>query len=479
MTATIPEVDTGAPGPRRKALPSLTGMRFFAALLVFFIHSLQPIGPVDPTGPVNPFADRSVAQGLLKFFGPAGYLGVSFFFLLSGFVITWSVRPGERLTAYWRRRVVKIFPNHLVMWAAAMLLFASAYTPVSTWLPNLFLVNSWINEFTVQMSVNAPSWSLCSELLFYLSFPFLLLAVRRVRTEHLWWWAGGAAAATAGVALVTKTLLPDTPRLPVIPLSPTQNWFNYTFPPMRMFEFVLGMLLARLVIAGRWPRIPAGWVVALLAAGYAAAMYAPAPFNFVSVTVVPFGVAIASVARADVHGVRTRLDGRVLVWLGNVSFGFYLCQGVVIFWGRQKLLGNGQFTTPVAILVMIGMFAATLLGGWLLYACVEMPAMRHLSRSRAERAERAAARSAPADAVTAGAGTADAVAAGTVIPVAADAGTVIPMAAGTGTGTGTGTVAADAGAPAGLVAEAQAAPITPITPAEPSAAAGSGPVRAS
>lgn len=389
MTATIPEVDSGASRARRKALPSLTGMRFFAALLVFFIHSLQPIGPVDPTGPVNPFADKDVAQGLLKFFGPAGYLGVSFFFLLSGFVITWSARPGERLTAYWRRRLAKVFPNHLVMWAAAMLLFASAYTPVSTWMPNLFLVNSWIDKFTVQMSVNAPSWSLCSELLFYLSFPLLLLVVRRIRVEHLWWWAAGTAAAPVGVGLVTKFLLPDTPRLPVIPLSPTQNWFNYTFPPMRMFEFVLGMLLARLVIAGRWPRIPAGWVVALLVAGYAAAMYVPAPFDFVATTIVPFGVAIASVARADAHGVRTRLDGRVLVWLGNVSFGFYLSQGVVIFWGRQAVLGNGTFSTPVAILVMIGMFAATLLAGWLLYTCVETPAMRYLSRSRADRAAKA------------------------------------------------------------------------------------------
>lgn len=382
MAATMPDVDSGPHIRSKKALPSLTGVRFFAALLVFFIHALQPIGPIDPTGPVNPFADKAVADGLLKFFGPAGYLGVSFFFLLSGFVITWSVKPGEKITAYWRRRVVKIFPNHLVMWAVAMILFASAYTPMHTWLSNLFLVNSWINEFTTQMSVNAPSWSLCAELLFYLSFPVLLLAVRRIRTERLWWWSGAVVAAPFVVALVTLNLLPDAPRLPQIPLSPTQNWFNYTFPPLRMFEFVLGMLLARLVIAGRWPRVRAGWVVALLVVGYVAAMYAPAPFSFVAVTTIPFGVAIATLADADVRGIRTHLDGRVMVWLGNVSFAFYLCQGVVIFWGRQALLGNGQFSTPVAVLVMVGMFAATLLAGWLLYTLVEAPAMRRWSRAR-------------------------------------------------------------------------------------------------
>ncbi|MGW2114415.1 acyltransferase family protein [Streptomyces zhihengii] len=382
MPATVPSVDTDPHIRGRSKLPSLTGMRFFAALLVFFIHALQPIGPVDPTGPVNPFADQDIAQGLLEFFAPAGYLGVSFFFLLSGFVITWSVKPGERLTAYWRRRVVKIFPNHIVMWAAAMILFASAYTPVSTWLPNLFLVNSWINKFDVQMSVNAPAWSLCAELLFYLAFPLLLLGVRRIRASRLWWWAAGAALSTVGVALVTTYLIPDTPRSPMIPISTTQMWFNYTFPPMRMFEFLLGMLLARIVMAGRWPRIGVVPVLGLLAAGYAAAMYAPAPYNFVSVTVVPFGVAIAAAASADVRGVKTYLDGPVMQWLGNVSFGFYLCQGVVIFWGRQALLGNGTYSTPVAVLVMAGMFVATLLAGWFLYACVETPAMKLWSRPR-------------------------------------------------------------------------------------------------
>ncbi|MFC8868236.1 acyltransferase family protein [Streptomyces sp. NPDC057148] len=382
MTATMPDVDSGPHIHTRKPLPSLTGMRFFPALLVFFIHALQPIGPVDPTGPVNPFADQDLAQGLVNFFLPAGYLGVSFFFLLSGFVITWSVKPGERVTAYWRRRIMKIFPNHVVMWAAAMILFASAYTPMRTWLPNLFLVNSWINDFTTQMSVNAPSWSLCAELLFYLSFPLLLLGVRRIKTERLWWWAGATVMATVCVGLVTVYLLPDTPRNAYIPLSPTQNWFNYTFPPMRMFEFVLGMLLARIVIANRWPRIRAVWVVALLAAGYAAATYVPAPFNMVATTIVPFGVTIATVADADVRGIRTHLAGRVMVWLGNVSFGFYLCQGVVIFWGRQAVLGNGTYSTPVALLVMLGMFAATLLAGWLLYAFVETPAMKYWGRKR-------------------------------------------------------------------------------------------------
>ncbi|MFB7515219.1 acyltransferase family protein [Streptomyces sp. NPDC056144] len=392
MSATMPTVDTD-PAIRRKraALPSLTGVRFFAALLVFFIHALQPIGPVDHTGPVNPFADQDIANGLLKFFGPAGFLGVSFFFLLSGFVITWSVKPGEKLTAYWRRRFVKVFPNHLVTWGLALGLFAYAYTSVTTGFLSFFLANSWVNKLEVQMSVNAPSWSLCAEMLFYLTFPALLLLVRKIPVNRLYHWAAAMVAGTIGVGLVTTYFITPLPSNPMIPLSPSQMWFNYTFPPNRMFEFVLGMLLARIVLAGKWPKIGPVPVIALTAIGYAASIYVPAPYNFVATTAIPFSVVIASLAAADVRGAKTRLNGKVMVWLGNVSFGFYLAQGIVIFWGRQALLGNGQFSTPVAVLVMIGMFAATLLAGWLLYYFVEMPAMRLWARSKKDREAYAAA----------------------------------------------------------------------------------------
>lgn len=382
MPATMPVVDTDPRIPERTNLNSLTGLRPFAALLVFAIHILQPFDPIKPTGPINPFGDKDVAQGLYDFFAPAGYMGVSFFFLLSGFILTWSLRPGDRVTHYLRRRLVKIFPNHLVTWGVAMALFAGAYAPVSAWLSSLFLVNSYSTDAALQMGVNPPAWSLCSELLFYMLFPLALLAVSRISVSRLWLWAGTMVACTVGVGFVTTYVITDTPKNPIIPLSMTQMWFNYTFPPMRLFEFVLGMLLARIVMAGKWPRIPAVAVLTLVVAGYAAALYVPAPFNFVSATIIPFSVVIGVVASADIRGARTHLNGRFMVWFGNVSFGFYMCQGIVVFWGRPALLGAATYSTPVAVLVVIGYLLATLLAGWLLHTLVEKPAMRAWSRAR-------------------------------------------------------------------------------------------------
>jgi peptidoglycan/LPS O-acetylase OafA/YrhL len=83
-------------------------------------------------------------------------------------------------------------------------------------------------------------------------------------------------------------------------------------------------------------------------------------------------------------------------WLGEVSFGFYLCQGIVIFYGRI-LIGNYKyFSIPVSIGILLGLLVTTLVAGWLLYTFVERPMMRRWSRSRKQASPgRARAQAAP------------------------------------------------------------------------------------
>jgi peptidoglycan/LPS O-acetylase OafA/YrhL len=367
---------------RMSDLPSLTGLRFVAALLVFFAHSSLLHNPLNLNVPINFFANQHVANAMAYVFAPSGYVGVSFFFVLSGFVLTWSRRAGDRPQAFWRRRLVKVFPNHIVTWGLAMWLFAGSYTPLRVWLPNLFLVHSYSWLPDTSTSVNVPAWSLCSELLFYLLFPFIIKPLSRIADRRLWLYAGLAVAGVAVIALLSRYVVPSGVSYPLAPLPLTKMWFAYLFPPARLFEFVVGILLARIVAAGRWPRIHVVWVVALALVGYAAAVVVPAPYNFSLTTVVPIAAIICTAASADAQGRRTPFSTPLMVWLGMVSFGFYMVQSIPIFYGRLTVFGGHTFSVPVAIACLLLLFAVTLLLGWLLHTCVEMPMMRRFGRAR-------------------------------------------------------------------------------------------------
>ena len=371
---------TARPG-RPPALPSLTGLRFIAAALVFCFHITLFNSPIPPFGAINPFRDQGLADSLSWITGKAGYVGVSFFFVLSGFVLFWSTRPEEGALPFWRRRMLKIFPNHLVMFGLAMVLFAGAITPARAWLPNAFLLHSFFPQADTYVSVNPPGWTLCSELLFYLLFPLLAIPVRKIADRRLWFWAGLMVAGTLAIALVSQFLVPSSPKSPITPVSALQFWIGYIFPPSRLFEFVLGMLVARLVLAGRAPRIGILPAVLSLVAGYAIALEVPFLYGFQLATMIPIALVIMVFAEADVAGRWTGMRGRVAVKLGEISFGFYICQGVTVFYVR-RLLGPDPFNLVGAIAVVAGLFLVTLAGGYLLYTFVEDPIMRRFARAR-------------------------------------------------------------------------------------------------
>src|SRR3712207_2880383 len=88
----------------RVALPSLTGMRFVAAFMVFCGHAMAE----------NLFGDDSVNRALVNPALAGSFTGVSFFFVLSGFVLTWSARDDDTKRRFWRRRFWRIYPVHLV-----------------------------------------------------------------------------------------------------------------------------------------------------------------------------------------------------------------------------------------------------------------------------------------------------------------------------------------------------------------------------
>ncbi len=369
------------PEKRRVALPSLTSLRFLAAVLVFFTHTSLTFNPLQPKASISFFGGETGTR-LAHFFQLSGPIGVSFFFVLSGFVLTWSWKPGERTTAFYRRRVLKIYPNHIVTWALSMLLFAAAVTPVHSSVANLFLVHAFSNQPVTLQSVNFPSWSLCSELLFYALFPLFIAAVRRISERTLWLWATVLVLCVAAVPVLTRFVQGGMVMPGYDGLTANQMWVAYAFPPPRLFEFVLGMILARIVAAGRWPRIGLLPSAVLFAVGYWLGLVVPRVYGFTLTTVIPISMIICAAAAADLRGRGGWLTSRTMIWLGNVSFAFYLVQGVVVFYGRTKFLDARTFGIAPAIGLLFCLFLVNLLAAWLLYSLVENPVMRRWARSR-------------------------------------------------------------------------------------------------
>lgn len=359
---------------KQSTLPSLTGMRFIAALMVFLAHASDQ----------RFFRDAGFSADFNDVVRGSGYVGVAFFFVLSGFVLTWSARAGDTARAFWRRRAAKVYPNTVVavLLAAVLLTTTDQALRAKILVPNLLLIQSWIPDLEIFLGVNPPTWSLACELFFYLSFPLLLILIKRIPGRYLWPVAAAVVAVVAVMPLVAELIEGGVMFPPPVSVSFPRFWFVYAFPPVRMLEFVLGMLMARIVLTGRWiplGRLPAS---AIAIGAFIGLKHASTLFSIVAVMVVPIALLIASVAAADIRGDRSWLGSRVAVRLGEISFAFYLLHQPVLSYGHRWLGLHKAWSTPAAFGVLLALLAVALLLSALLHVAVELPAMTAFARPR-------------------------------------------------------------------------------------------------
>ena len=178
---------------RRIYFPSLDGLRFLAFFAVFLFHSFYTS---DASIKANP--TYKLAYALSR----PGSLGVNFFFVLSGFLITYLLLSERQLTgriaigAFYMRRVLRIWPLYFVVVFIGFFVFPLVKTRFGHSTPepahlSYFLV--FLSNFNnLYYGCDTPSltllWSVSVEEQFYLVWPLLVAAFSNRR---LGWLFGG------------------------------------------------------------------------------------------------------------------------------------------------------------------------------------------------------------------------------------------------------------------------------------------------
>ena len=354
--------------PRLPKLPSLTGSRFWAAFLVFLFHSSLP-------SDLAPFSDPVTQHIFTVMVGKAGWLGVSYFFILSGFIMVWSAKDNDTPGDFYLRRFAKIYPTHCLTWVMAFVIGAISLYNYKLWFSNLLLLNTWFDDVHYFFVGNRPSWSLCIEAMFYLSFPFLFRVMKAIPVK----FDVLALTAVTGASLLAQTCIylwvEPNKMMGAFPISQQHFWVSYIFPPARIFEFLAGMFAARLLINGRALVLSKTASLVLLAVTYVGSMYIPYQFSMSVVFIIPVCLLIISMAANDLENKKTVLNTPTSVWLGEISYSFYMVHFLVLFYFLNLTAGR-KFDLPEGIaLIAVALVLSVSLASFL-YKYFEVPMMK-------------------------------------------------------------------------------------------------------
>jgi peptidoglycan/LPS O-acetylase OafA/YrhL len=299
---------------------ALTSLRFFAAIYVVFHHTLAL------------FLPRMLEFGTLAKLVSLGYVSVSFFFVLSGYILGIVYLGGRGSVSprpFFLARFARVYPLFLLtmvldtphFFLARLATFGLDIALLKTsvvFAGKRLMLHAWVPQLR---GIDDPNWSLSVEMLFYLAFPLLATALWKLRERAL--WVAAAVFYVAGEAVV------------VLVTEHSSGDFAAHFPILNLNTFALGILLAR----WQWlrgergdPGLPRFRVAANFISGaivvYVGAIVYWSPLisdaNWIVGLLIPvFLWAIWAFSHSD--WLPTRLvSSRSLIVLGEASFGLYL-----------------------------------------------------------------------------------------------------------------------------------------------------------
>jgi len=152
-------------------IEALTFFRFFAALIVVIFH----------------YGKETKLVTYAKPFIISGPQMVSFFFVLSGFVLMISHynKKNETFTSFYASRAVRLAPIYIIsLLLTSYFTFGKGINNIKAFVLSLTFLQSWFPPYP--LSINSPAWAMSVEVFFYISFPLILLIIKKCDIKPVW-----------------------------------------------------------------------------------------------------------------------------------------------------------------------------------------------------------------------------------------------------------------------------------------------------
>lgn len=371
-------------------VPALTGLRFVAAMMVLIGHGWN----------VLHFTGDTITG---RFLNPLPSMGMTLFFVLSGFVmwVNYAEAFRERFwLSLWRfgiARFARLYPLYLAV--ALLALVATNWADLPGKIPDVLLfiplLQAWVPGSIPASAVFAipqlaHAWSISVEMFLYLCFPAIALLMIGVRSKRV--LLGLAFANVAICAVGIWFYANHIPELtshfaPGLPIGPANMWLGYYSPLTRISEFMAGCIVGALI--GRtddqpgWHRL--GLVACLASLVFVAALYStPIGLPHGAFTAIQragplaaFAYLIWFLARFDSRTALALSTPAMLVG-GEISYSIYLLHPFILPWFLKPEMNfsAANFVVWLAVMAMItGTVVVMSYGTW---ALIEVPSRRWL-----------------------------------------------------------------------------------------------------
>lgn len=295
----------------------LTSLRFFVILLIYFHH--------------------------LSYKGGLGPAAVTFFFVLSGFIIAYSSEgrflnlDSSELKDFYIKRLSKLYPLHILTFfiSIPIIYMTNFKTNLLSTLLNIFLLQSFFPIGEQAFSFNALSWFLSDIMFFYFLTPFLLFGLHKIRArENL-----SLLLTLLALIFVCEASFAYMVRNHMEWYS-TGWWFIYISPWARILDYSAGLITGLMFISVKInsqttaARVLFSLLEGMVLAVFASAIYFSQLIHFDSFKFgayyVPFSIILIFIFSFQKGWISWLLSRSSFTYLGSLSFTFYMLHQVII-----------------------------------------------------------------------------------------------------------------------------------------------------